>query len=369
MVRLAQHVDGPREDSIEAARDDLRAVLEAAVERRVVPGAALAAGIGDRTLVRITCGTTSGTGDGVPVDGTTVFDLASLTKVMAMTPVVLALRDAGRLALSDPVGRYLPTFATGDRTGIRLDSLLTHTAGLRASRRFYHFCSTAREVLAAVAAEPLVAAPGERVIYSDLGFLLLGRVVEVVTGQPLDEACAELVHRPLGLARTGYRPLRHPLLASGPFAVTTEPGAKPAVGRPHDRNAQACGDVAGHAGLFSVLDDVAAYASWWAGTAPGPVAPATRAEAMRCATDGLGGRRGLGWMTRGDGDDFLDAAWSPAAVLHTGFTGTSVVVDPQRGWWTCLLTAAVHLGRDRPEVGELRAEVHRRAAAALAGSG
>jgi CubicO group peptidase (beta-lactamase class C family) len=99
------------------------------------------------------------------------------------------------------------------------------------------------------------------------------------------------------------------------------------------------------------------------------VSAAARAEAMRCATDGLGGSRGLGWMTRGDGDDFLDAGWSPAAVLHTGFTGTSVVVDPERGWWACLLTAAVHLGRDRPEVGEFRAQVHQRVATALAGSG
>jgi CubicO group peptidase (beta-lactamase class C family) len=288
---------------------------------------------------------------------------------MATTPAVLALADAGELALSDPVGRWLPAFRDGDRAAITLRQLLTHTGGLLATRRYYRFCTTAEEVLAAVAAEPLVAAPGERVVYSDLGFLLLGRVVELVTARPLDQACADLVHVPLGLARTAYRPLRHPLLSAGPFAVTTEPGAAPAVGRPHDRNAQACADVAGHAGLFSVLDDVAAYAAWWAGTEPGPVSAATRAEAMRCATRGLGGRRGLGWLVHGDGGDHdvLGPEWSPSAVLHTGFTGTSIAVDPERGWWACLLTAAVHLGRDRPEVAELRRQVHRQVAAALAG--
>jgi len=345
--------------------DGLRTLLEGAVAARVVPGAALAAGVGGRTVVRVTAGET---GAGAPVGGDTVFDLASLTKVMATTPAVLALADAGQLAPADPVGRWVPGFGDGERATITLRHLLTHTGGLLDSRRYYRFCATADEVLAAVTAEPLVAAPGERVVYSDLGFLLLGRVVERVTGRPLDEACAELVHRPLGLARTGYRPLRHPLLAAGPFAVTTEPGAEAAVGRPHDRNAQACGDVAGHAGLFAVLDDVAAYAAWWAGPAAGPVSPATRAAAMRCATEGLGGRRGLGWMVHGDGDerhDFLGPEWSPAAVLHTGFTGTSIAVDPSRGWWACLLTAAVHLGRDRPGIGQLRARVHRALAAVL----
>jgi CubicO group peptidase (beta-lactamase class C family) len=344
---------------------DLRTLFDGAVAARVIPGAALAAGVGARAVVRVTAG---GTGSGLPIGGETVFDLASLTKVMATTPAVLALADLGEVELTDPVGRWVPGFRDGARAVITLRQLLTHTGGLLDSRRYYRFCASADEVLAAVAAEPLVTTPGERVGYSDLGFLLLGRVVERVTGRPLDQACAELVHRPLGLARTGYRPLRHPLLAAGPFAVTTEPGAEPAVGRPHDRNAQACGDVAGHAGLFAVLDDVAAYAAWWAGPAGGPVSPAARAAAMRCATEGLGGCRGLGWLVHGDGDerhDFLGPGWSPAAVLHTGFTGTSIAVDPARGWWAVLLTAAVHLGRDRPEVGRLRARVHQQVAAVL----
>lgn len=334
--------------------------------RRVVPGAALAAGIGARTLIRTTCGTTTADGAGPAVEPGTVFDLASLTKVMATTPAVLALADAGELTLSDPVGRFVPGFRDGVRAGITVRHLLAHTGGLLASRRYYRSCSTRGELLAAVIAEPLVTAPGERVVYSDLGFLLLGQVVEAAAGAPLDAACSALVHAPLGLTRTGYRPLAHPGLAGAPVAVTTEPGAEPAVGRPHDRNAQACGDVAGHAGLFSVLDDVAAYAAWWAADAGGPVVPATRAEAMRCATEGRGGRRGLGWQLAGDDENFLDASWPGSTVLHTGFTGTSIAVDAVSGWWACLLTNAVHLGRDRPEVGALRTRVHRLVAAALA---
>jgi CubicO group peptidase (beta-lactamase class C family) len=206
------------------------------------------------------------------------------------------------------------------------------------------------------------------VVYSDLGFLLLGEVVEAATGCALDEAVATLVHRPLGLDRTAYRPLAHPQLARGPFAVTTEPGAEPRVGRPHDRNAQAGGDVAGHAGLFSVLDDVAAYAAWWAGDDEGPVSAATRADALGCATEGLDGRRGLGWLLRSD-DDVLAGPWPTSSALHTGFTGTSLAVDAGSGRWACLLTNAVHLGRDRPEVGVLRARVHELVAEVLTRDG
>jgi CubicO group peptidase (beta-lactamase class C family) len=336
----------------------------------VVPGVALAAGIGGRTVLRLTSGSTAAPSDaGVPVDPSTVFDLASLTKVMATTPTVLALADLGRLTLSDPVGRYVPGFLDGARDDIHLWHLLTHTAGLRDSRRFYRKCTSATEVLEAVVAEPAVGAAGERVVYSDLGFLLLGHVVELVTGLRLDAACAALVHEPLGLTRTAYRPLDRPALAGGPFAATTEPGAPPVVGLPHDRNAQACDGVAGHAGLFSTLDDVAAYAAWWTGTGDGPVSARTRVEAMRCATDGLGGRRGLGWAARGDAADFLGEGWSGAAVTHTGFTGTSIAVDPGHGWWACLLTNAVHLGRDRPEVGTLRTELHRLLVPLLSTSG
>ena len=345
----------------------LRSAVEAAVRNGTAPGVALALGVGARTVGRLSVGAAELRPRARPLGDGTLFDLASLTKVMATAPAVLALRDHGRLSLEDPVGRYLPAFTGPGRDGIRIRHLLTHTGGLRASRRFYLSWTTGAELRAAVAAEPLVGAPGRQVVYSDLGFLLLGEVVEKVTGAPLDEACAALLYEPLGLARTGYRPGdRFPGV---PLAATTEPGAEPVPGAPHDRNARLAGGVAGHAGLFSSVDDLARYAAWWSGGEDGPIRPVTRTEAMRCATPGSNARRGHGWATRGDDADFLDGAWSPAAVVHTGFTGTSIAVDPDRGWWVVLLTNAVHLGRDREEVGRFRAEVHRLAAALLTAAG
>jgi CubicO group peptidase (beta-lactamase class C family) len=342
----------------------LRTVLQTAVRTRTVPGVALAFGVREEVVGRLVLGAAELPPDGdVPLTEGTLFDLASLTKVMATAPAVLALHDAGSVSLDDPLIHHVPDFRGAGREAVRLRHLLTHTAGLLGSRRFYLSCGTPAELRTAVVTEPLVGHPGRQVGYSDLGFLLLGWVVEAVTGLPLDEACAGLLYEPLGLAHTTYRPAVG--LPGVPLAATTEPGAAPAPGAPHDRNARVAGGIAGHAGLFSDVGDVARYAAWWAGTERGPLSPATRAEAMLCSTPELNGRRGHGWVTRGDPADFLDGAWSGAAVTHTGFTGTSLTIDPERGWWLCLLTSAVHLGRERPEVNALRARVHRMAAQVL----
>lgn len=336
-----------------------------AVADGVVPGAALAVGVRDRCLLRVDVGGTDTAPQWCrPLASDTLFDLASLTKVLATMPAVLALADAGELSLDDPLTRHLPAFSGDGREEVTIGHLLTHTSGLPASRRYYRFCASADDMLRAVLAEPLEALPGTRVAYSDLGFLLLGELIRARTGQTLPEACAELVHRPLGMTGTGYPPL-----PDRPVAATTEPGAVPAPGQPHDRNARLYGGAAGHAGLFAPLTDVARFAAWWVSDDDGPVSRHTRVEAARCRTEGLGGSRGWGWMTRGDGHDFLPENWPATAAMHTGFTGTSVALDPVRGWWVCLLTNAIHLGRDRPEVGELRTEIHRLAVPLLASAG
>jgi CubicO group peptidase (beta-lactamase class C family) len=345
-------------------------MLDTAVGRGAVPGVALTVGIRGRELARVVCGFAElvpGTSRLLAPD--TLFDLASLTKVMATAPAILALLDRGSLSLDDPLGRYVPGFRGEGRDDVRLRHLLTHTSGLPASRRFYLSCSDPAEMRYALLGEPLVTAPGSRVLYSDLGFLLLGDVVEAVTGLPLDRACVALLYEPLGMASTRFRPLEQPETSGAPVAMTTEPGGEAATGLPHDRNAQLAGGVAGHAGLFSTVHDVGRYAAWWSGREQGPVSVATRAAAMRCSTPGLQGRRGWGWVTRGDADDFLGEQWSSSAVTHTGFTGTSIAVDPARGWWVCLLTNAIHLGRNGPRVGALRSAIHRLAVPVLEGAG
>jgi CubicO group peptidase (beta-lactamase class C family) len=323
------------------------AELRDAVERGVVPAVAFACGVGADEHARHVAGVTA----------PTCFDLASLTKVVATTPAALALVADGRVRLDQTLrDAGLDAGTAADRT---VHQLLSHTAGLRDTRRFYLDCADADAMWRSLRAEPLVDPPGTRVRYSDLGFLWLGALVAHLTGEPFDRAARRLVLDPLGMRRTTTRP-------PASEAAPTETGVA-APGEVHDRNARLLGGAAGHAGLFAPLDDVVRAATWWAGADDVVTSVHYRDLAVSDQTSGLpGGRRGLGWARRGDGYDVLDGGWSAAAVSHTGFTGTSIAVDRTRGWWAVLLTNALHLGRDVAAIRLLRRRVHAQTAALLA---
>jgi CubicO group peptidase (beta-lactamase class C family) len=285
----------------------------------------------------------------------TVFDLASLTKVVATTTVTLALIGRGALGLDDPVTGYLPRFAAGRPAPVTVRHLLTHTAGLPGSRKFYQWCGSREELLDDLYLTPLDAPPGSRVAYSDPGFMVLGELVAAVTDMPLDDAVRRLVTQPLGMKSAGFNPAG----PHGRFAATERRDDGSAwTGTVHDENARLAGGVAGQAGLFAAAADLARFAAWWVGDTDAVVPAALRREAATDQTAGLGGCRGFGWACRGDGFDILDRPWPRTAVSHTGFTGTSLALDPATGWWVVLLTNAVHFGRDYSAVRALRRDVH-----------
>ncbi|GLW54441.1 serine hydrolase domain-containing protein [Kitasatospora phosalacinea] len=333
------------------------ALVAAAVASGGLPGAVLATGWGaeGEPLVRA-FGRTAVTGPAAPVTADTVYDLASLTKVTATLPAVLGLAGTGALGLDDPVRRHLPGFAGAGKDAVTVRHLLTHTAGLPPHRPLHELPGGPADRLAAALAEPLVTAPGTAVAYSDLGFVALGEVVRAVAGAPLDRAVRELVLDPLGLADTRYRP---PADWRGRTAATEpRPDGSVPVGTVHDENAVALGGVCGHAGLFGTAGDLARYLQrgWLAADSP-ILSPDVRAEALRCQTEGLGGRRGLGWTLRGDRWDHMARHWPSDGAGHTGFTGTSVALAPSGGPWAVLLTNGVHLGRDASAVVALRRAV------------
>ncbi len=330
-------------------------IVAEAVRAGVVPGAVLMYGRGSD-------GPVHGAAFGAGVSPDTLYDLASLTKVTATLPCVLRLVEAGEIGLDDPVLKYLPGFGKDrvkdqvkDRVTVR--HLLAHSSGLPAILEVWRLPGTAEDRLAAVLAEPLEAPVGSRVKYSDLGFILLGQIVADLTGKPLQEAFRELVADPLGITATGYLP-------SGPAAATEanwfdDPGRQDAKsGVVHDENAESLGGVAGQAGLFGTASDLAAYlrGGWLAEDSP-ILSSAMRAEALRCQTEGLDGRRGLGWTLRGDSFDFMSDRWPPTGAGHSGFTGTSLAFDPVSGIWCVLLTNAVLYGRDN-RARQLRRSLH-----------
>jgi CubicO group peptidase (beta-lactamase class C family) len=339
-------------------------ILREAAGEGGVPGAVAAAGRGRRTLAAWTAGLADATpGSARPMTAGTVFDLASLTKVVATTTAVLALAGRGLLRLADPVPRYLPDFTACRQGPVTIRHLLTHTSGLPGTREFYRCCESRAQLLEALYRTGLQSPPGSRVAYSDLGFIALGEIVAAVAGKPLDAVTAELVTGPLGMTATRFAPLAVPLTQVA--ATERRADGTPWTGTVHDENARVLGGVAGHAGLFGTAADLARFAGWWVGDSGGPVPAGLRLAAASCQTPGLAGRRGLGWTCPGDGYDILAGRWPPTSVSHTGFTGTSLALDPASGAWLVLLTNSVHYGRDATAVKALRRDVHAAAAAAL----
>ncbi len=324
--------------------------LEAAVARGEVPGAV--AVTGDATAVSLVtaCGVTRL--HGPPVSETTRFDLASLSKVVATLPSVLALIHAGAVSLDDPVRRFFSqagwfqTPSLGDAT---VRQLLTHTSGLPAWRPLFAEVSSRLTALGSTLQTPL-AHPAGQVIYSDVGFMLLGALVERVSGVRLDTFAHTHVFEPLGLTQTGYG-VPDGGTVKADVAATEDCGWRGRLlhGEVHDENAYVFDGVAGHAGVFGTAPDLARYAQAWLRLD----APFASAELLREATrehvqDRQGGdegvRRGLGWQLSGVGSSAGHYA-SPAAYGHTGFTGTSVWIDPVCERFAVLLTNRVHPSR------------------------
>jgi CubicO group peptidase (beta-lactamase class C family) len=233
--------------------------------------------------------------------------------------------------------------------------LLAHTSGLPPGVPFWRRYQDPGEAGQALLRVPLSHPPGTRVVYSDIGFLLLGRVVSAVTGSALDASVGELVTGPLGMTRTCFRPDAGQRARAA--ATEVQPDGTALAGVVHDENARFFGGVAGHAGLFAPVDDLVRYleGAWLGGAF---LSPAARREACRTQTGGLDGARGLGWVRRGDPADSLGTRWPPGGVSHTGFTGTSLACDPVSGGWAVLLTNEVHFGRDRGVIRRLRESVH-----------
>jgi CubicO group peptidase (beta-lactamase class C family) len=295
----------------------------------------------------------------VPDPAATLFDLASLTKVVATTSATMALVDDGRLDLDRAVQDYLPAFRGEGKTQVTVRHLLEHRSGLRAFLPLNELASDASEARALVLDEPLRRAPGTVVEYSDLNAMVLGWVVEAVTGMGLDEFVRERVFSRVGMVDTRYRPGRD--LRSRIMPVGRWRGVAIA-GEVHDQNAAILGGVSGHAGLYSTGADLARFAQMLLahgraadGTAvftPGVVRHFTRRSA---------GNRALGWEMRNPDDDgSTGRLLTEDAFGHGGYTGTSIWIDPQAGVFVVILTNRVfapRTGRSITKLKAVRAEV------------
>jgi CubicO group peptidase (beta-lactamase class C family) len=353
---LAQAQRTPRRDArtIARLRDSVQAVLARGLAAQAYPGAIAVIGSGTRTYATVAVGRLDAADATVP-DAHTRWDLASLTKVVGTTTLVLQLVDQGRVALDTPMVRYLPGWRGERVAGITVRHLLTHSSGLPAWRSFHKEADDAAEARQQLLLVSPEVAPGTRYRYSDIGFLLLGRMVEELTGTRLDSAFAARVAAPLGLRETGWLPAfeLRPTIAPTEFDSWRQ---RKVHGEVHDENAYRFGGVAGHAGLFSTAADMARIARLWlGGGAIGGTRLARRATVAQFtrAQDTLVSRRALGWETP-TGTNSAGTRLSARAFGHTGFTGTSMWMDPDKDLFIVLLTNRVNPTRENSRIGGVR---------------
>ncbi len=342
------------------------------IERGAYPGAALVVGRRDTILFAKGYGRFTWSAASAAVDAdSTLWDLASLTKVIATTTALMLLVERGRVQLDAPVRRYLPEFAGAGTADVTVRHLLTHTSGLRATLPLYRAARDSAEALQMVlAATPLVP-PGARMVYSDLNAILLGEIVRRAGGAPLDVFAAREVFRPLGLEHMVFRPGRRLVARIAPTGVWR---GHPVAGVVNDPNAAKLGGVAGHAGLFATAANVARFAQFMLGEGALPQGPRLlKAETVRAFTAvAVPARRGvsartLGWEALPTGETVSSAGtlFGPRSYGHTGWTGTSLWIDPDRGLFVLLLTNRSYAPRARASFTVLK-EVRGRVADAAA---
>jgi CubicO group peptidase (beta-lactamase class C family) len=339
-------------------RDSVGLILDAGVRDSVFPGAFAVIGTRDRVLVERGAGHLDWAPSPAPNDST-LWDLASLTKVVALTTAMMQLWERGLVDLDVPVQRYQPAFQGPLKERVTVRQLLTHSSGLPGWRPLYLEGPTADSILALVYATPLDTMPGATMVYSDLGAILLGQIVVRLAGQPFDRYVAEEIFRPLGMRDTRFRPPRELWDRVAPTEVDTAWRKRQIRGEVHDENAFALGGVSSHAGLFGSGRDMARFARMLLGggeldgvriVAPGTIAMFTTLQ------DSTLSNRALGWE-KPNGRNSAGHRLSARAFGHTGFTGTSIWMDPERDLFIVLLTNRVNPTRARTGIFQVRVDL------------
>ena len=344
-----------------------------AIGEKKVPGAVVLVGRRGKVVLAKAFGRRSVEPIDEPMTRDTVFDMASLTKPVATAASVMALLERGKFRLGDKVVTYLPELKGNGKDGITIEQLLRHRSGLIPDDPIADYAEGPEAAWRKIGDLKPVETPGEAFLYSDVGFLILGRLVEKVSGQPPDEFARGALFDPLGMVDTGFRPIGgqpdEPTPVSR-IAPTEREGGRMLRGVVHDPRSRALGGVAGHAGLFGTADDLAAFAQMLLEGGKGldgkrVLSPLTVRAMVDPGSTPEGQRRGLGWDVETSFSGPRGSLFSPSSFGHTGFTGTSLWVDPETETFVILLTSRLHPDGKGASPGALRAEVATLVASAI----
>ncbi len=345
-----------------AVHDSLHRTIEAILTRGIAdsafPGAIAVIGSKSGPIATVSAGHV----DWAPsqaVTPTTVWDLASLTKVVGMTSAVMQLVERGRIDLDAPVQRYLPEWTGPNKDRVTVRHLITHQSGLPSFRKYFEANVSPDSIRHLFITTPLDSAPGTRMIYSDIGAILLGMIIERQGGMALDEYLTRNVFRPMGMLETRYKP---PLEWRSRIAPTEKDPwrGRHLVGEVHDENAFALGQVSGHAGLFSTAHDLERFARAYlngGALGDGRLARASTIAQFTRVADSSFSSRALGWDTPAGPNSSAGRFIKRPAFGHTGYTGTSMWIAPQHDLYIILLTNRVNPTRANTRIGAIRGAV------------
>src|SRR5947208_486585 len=357
-----QPMDAREDSQLRPAYD----VIEKGVKDKAFPGATLAVGLRGKVAVHA-FGQLSYAVKSPAVKPTTMYDIASLTKVVATTTLVAKLVEgdfAVPLDLDAKIERYLPEWASGPqpewRHRVTVRHLLTHTSGLPPFKEYWRTSKNKQDTLTKIFAEPLEYEPGTKEVYSDLGIILMAETIERLTGRTLDDLAGTYIFSPLGMNNTMYQPPKKSWPQIAPTEIDNNLRHRLVQGEVHDENAFAIGGVSGHAGVFSTAPDLAAFCQMLLnGGVYAHQRILRRATIAQFTTPQQlsGGTRTLGWAVPTEGGS-SGHYFSPHTFGHTGFTGTSIWIDPDKQLFVVLLTNRVHPTRENQKLAKVRPALH-----------
>jgi CubicO group peptidase (beta-lactamase class C family) len=350
-IARSQSPAAARESEVTTLRDSLRAILGRAQRDSAFPGAYAVVGTHAGILAEDSVGHLDWGPSAVP-DEHSLWDLASLTKVVGMTTGIMQLYEQGKVDLDAPLQRYIPEWQGAHKELVTIRHLITHTSGLPAFKPYDQQTHDPDSLAKLMFATPLDTLPGVRMVYSDIGAYMLGKLVERLSGETLDQYVLNHVFRPLGMNETMYRPPASLKPRIAPTEIDPVRGGK-VWGVVHDERAYYLGGVSAHAGIFSSAHDLARFARMYLNNGTLDGVRIIRPETIELFTTRQVQDRALGWQ-KPDGSNSAGHLMSERAFGHTGFTGTSIWIDPSRDVFVILLSNRVNPTRANNKIGRVR---------------
>lgn len=335
--------------------------IKSAIDDKAFPGAQVMVIKEGEVLHHQNYGRQDYSSDSPEITDSTLYDVASLTKIVGTTAAIMRLFDDGKINIDDKVIKYIPAFASNGKENITIQNLLLHNSGLPAWQKFYLTCKSADEVLDSVYNSKLIYKTGDSIVYSDFGFIVLGKIIEGVTGLGLDVYLKNEFFDPLGMENTLFNPPTKWLHKIAPTEIDTIWRKMLVHGTVHDETASLLGGISGHAGLFSTAPDLAKFAQMILNSGSYGGVQYIKSETIKLFTErtDLKTKRGLGWDFKTlNGYSSAGNLFGQKSFGHTGFTGTSLWIDPDRNLIVLFLTNRVHPTRANNKIIKIRSELH-----------